>query len=133
MGKSYFIENEGTIAWYKENTTIFHREDGPAIEYFNGRKEWWQNGKRHRENGPAIETPAETKFWYQNGKLHRLDGPAVEEINGTKWWYQNGVLHRTDGPAVVSHVDGNDYYFLNNIEYPNIKTDEEWIIFQIIN
>ena len=25
----------------------FHREDGPAIEYDNGRKEWWLNNKRY--------------------------------------------------------------------------------------
>ena len=32
-----------------------HREDGPAIEYANGNKHWYLNGKLHREDGPAIE------------------------------------------------------------------------------
>ena len=27
----------------------FHREDGPAVEYANGIKEWHLNGERHRE------------------------------------------------------------------------------------
>jgi len=26
-----------------------HREDGPAIEYSNGFKQWWLNGKRITE------------------------------------------------------------------------------------
>ncbi len=25
-----------------------HREDGPAVEYVNGKQEWWHNGKRVR-------------------------------------------------------------------------------------
>jgi hypothetical protein len=41
-----------------------HRIDGPAKDYYNGYKEW-----------------------YQNGKLHKLDGPAIEWINGYKLWY----------------------------------------------
>ena len=27
-----------------------HREDGPAVEYSNGDKEWWINGKQHSFN-----------------------------------------------------------------------------------
>lgn len=53
------------IFWYKKGTRIMHRTDGPALEYING-----------------------TKFWYQEGKFHRDDGPAVEFYDGTKeWWY----------------------------------------------
>ena len=32
-----------------------HRENGPAIEWTNGSRIWYINGRRHRENGPAIE------------------------------------------------------------------------------
>lgn len=72
--------------WYKENTDIYHKEDGPAIEYYTGEK-----------------------VWYKDGKCHRIEGPAVQYGNGTK------------------------QYWLDNIWYPDVKTDEEWIIFQIIN
>jgi hypothetical protein len=58
--------------------SIFHREDGPAVEWPNGTKRWYLNGKLHREGGPAVEDANGTKFWYLNGKLHREDGPAVE-------------------------------------------------------
>ena len=55
----------------------------------------------HRENGPAVEYADGTKCWYQKGLLHRTDGPAIEYSDGDKFWYQNDKLHRTDGPAVV--------------------------------
>ena len=48
------------------------------------------NGQLHRENGPAIEYVDGSKSWYQNGLLHRIDGPAIEFVNGTKEWYING-------------------------------------------
>jgi len=46
----------------------FHREDGPAIEWSNGDKEWFKNGKRHREDGPAVEWFNEDKEWWLNGE-----------------------------------------------------------------
>ena len=56
--------------YYKDKEkTILHREDGPAIEYFNGTNSWWLNGK-----------------------LHRMDGPAIEYANGSKVWYVNDIL-----------------------------------------
>lgn len=53
--------------WYKEGTRTLHREDGPAVEYDDGSKYWYLNGKRHREDGPAIVWADGTKYWYVNG------------------------------------------------------------------
>jgi len=53
--KVYLLDNE------------YHRTDGPAIEFVNGRKEWWIHNR-----------------------LHRLDGPAVECTNGCKEWWVHG-------------------------------------------
>ena len=52
----------------------------------------WYNleGKYHRENGPAIEWADGRKYWYINGEPHRTDGPALEYADGTKSWYING-------------------------------------------
>lgn len=47
---------------------IHHREDGPAVEWADGIKSWWLNGKRHREDGPAIEWADGIKSWYLNGR-----------------------------------------------------------------
>lgn len=32
---------------YRYTNGKLHREDGPAIEFMNGDKEWWVNGERH--------------------------------------------------------------------------------------
>ncbi len=68
----------------------YHREDGPAIEWTDGDREWWLNGKRHRLDGPAVEGSNESREWWFNGRLHRLDGPAIEENDGYKEWWFNG-------------------------------------------
>ena len=74
----------GSKYWYKEGKC--HRLDGPAEIYNNGSKVWFYEGMRHRDNGPAIETIGR-KEWFIEGKRHRLDGPAVEYKNGDKEWY----------------------------------------------
>ena len=115
------------------NTKI-HSEDGPAIEWADGGKEWWINGKKHRENGPALVWPNRDKEWWVNGKLHREDGPAIERSNRGKEWYVNGKLHREDGPA-IEYTDGYKEWYVNGkrhrengpaIEYSN--GDTEWWI-----
>lgn len=37
-----------------------------------------------------IEWPNGAKEWYLNGKTHRIDGPAVEHNNGTKQYWIHG-------------------------------------------
>ena len=62
------VDYEGTTRWYKDTKCTF----------------------RHRENGPAIEYADGTKFWYQNGQKHRTDGPANEWSDGSMEWFING-------------------------------------------
>jgi len=90
MASTKKILRNGTIEWHNEAGRL-HREDGPAIEYANGTKEWWVNGQRHRVNGPAIERADGAKFWYLNGKRHRVDGPACEWADGYKEWWLNSI------------------------------------------
>jgi hypothetical protein len=51
---------------------------------------YYVDKKLHREDGPAVEHFNGTKEWYRNGLLHRLDGPAVIYSDGTKEWWVNG-------------------------------------------
>ena len=93
MQKEQFIhiDKYGDKFYYSDrDMAIRHRKDGPAIEWANGDKSWYLNGKCHREDGPAIEYDDGGKEWFINGKLHREDGPAAEYVNGNKWWYING-------------------------------------------
>ena len=62
-------DNYGKFYYKDKKKTILHREDGPAIEYSNG-----------------------AKIWYQNHKLHRMDGPAAEYVSGNKGWFVNDVF-----------------------------------------
>lgn len=66
MQKYYVnVYTDGTTRWYKDaKCTVLHRLNGPAIEYADG-----------------------SKMWYVDGKLHRTDGPAIEWCDGSKWWY----------------------------------------------
>lgn len=91
MKTQYIIRNkEGTFYYKNRAMNIFHREDGPAIEWATGTKTWYLNGKLNREDGPAFEREDGTKRWYLNGKLHREDGPAFEQADGSKEWWLNG-------------------------------------------
>jgi hypothetical protein len=104
----------GSKQWWQNGK--LHRLDGPAAEYANGDKEWWQNGKLHRLDGPAVEWADGDKEWYQNGKRHRLDGPAIESADDSKQWWQNGKLHRLDGPA-IEYANGSQLWYINGRQY----------------
>ena len=58
--------------------------------YEDGTKVWLINGIYHRDDGPAVEWPDGEKQWFINGERHREDGPAIEGANGTKIWCVNG-------------------------------------------
>lgn len=119
---------DGTKKWYtwifdnrpsevlERRTFALHREDGPAIEWHNGSKEWYKNGKRHREGGPAIEDSCGSKFWHKEGHLHRENGPAREYADGHKEWWSHGKFHREDGPA-IEYVSGAKEWYLYGKKY----------------
>ena len=89
------ITENGKKIYYKDKEmTIIHREDCPAVEFTDGYKAWYINGKRHREDGPAIEYVSETEY-----------------VSGTKEWFINGhylseeqFLQRT-APEIVLTMD----------------------------
>ncbi len=58
------------IIWVIKGTNILHREDGPAVEYISGLKEWHIRGLRHREDGPAVVFGDETIEWWLNDELY---------------------------------------------------------------
>jgi hypothetical protein len=86
-----------------------------AVRYFNAL------GQRHRVYGPAIEYPNRRREWYQNGQRHRVDGPAVEYADGYREWWQHGRLHRLDGPA-IERPDGSCEWYIDDSEL----TQAQW-------
>ena len=119
------IDEIGNKIYYSDKEMkIYHRENGPAIEWADGDKWWYLNGKRHREDGPAHEWYAGSKSWWLDGKLHREDGPAFEWTNGSKYWYLNGRRHHENGPA-VEWADGSKLWYLNGVEYSETQFNEK--------
>lgn len=108
MKPKKYVRKSGTVVYMLGDD--YHRVDGPAIEYSDGTKEWYQYGKLHREDGPAIEYPYGGQEWWLSVR-HRLGGPAIENSYGEQWWV-NGRLHREDGPAVV-WSDGVREWYVN--------------------
>ena len=83
------VDSYGSVYYYNALEQL-HRVHGPAVEYLDGSKFWYQNGQRHRIDGPAVEYTNGGREWWQNGERHRLDGPAVEYLDGYRAWYANG-------------------------------------------
>ena len=87
MDSYYSTGMDGAKRYFSVDTHMFHREDGPAIEYPNGEKIWWNNGKLHRIDGPAIDDNG-YKEWWINGKHLSPEKEAI--LN--KWWNnKNGI------------------------------------------
>ena len=110
------VLEDGTKEWRNEAGEL-HRENGPAIEYEDGSKEYYQKGLLHREDGPArVEITDNVAVSYAEyrirGELHREDGPAIERDTGEKEYYRHGKLHREDGPA-IERPDGTKEYYMN--------------------
>ena len=66
MESSKGADKDGIVRHRNENG-LFHREDGPAIEYEYGTKSWWINDERHREDGPAvIWSDGHVEYWMRD-------------------------------------------------------------------
>lgn len=103
------IDTEKALVVKNEHNQ-YHNENGHAVEWVSGAKEWYANGKLHRVDGPAREL-LDRSEWCLDGVKHRVDGPAVEYVDGTKEWWVNGLLHREDGPATEYPDGGTAWWF----------------------
>lgn len=93
-----------------DNQLIFEAYDSQPVMTKDkyGSTLYHLNGKKHREDGPAVEFPDGSKFWFNQDKQHRVGGPAIEFSNGNKEWWMNGQRHREDGPAIENKPDPFD-------------------------
>lgn len=68
---------DGTKVWVLRGVLrpeLLHRDDGPAIESPDGKRQWFRYGRRHREDGPAVESRDGTSEWWLDGA--RIDPPS---------------------------------------------------------
>jgi hypothetical protein len=64
MKEDKFYYKDSTIGTKHYSVArVFHRTDGPAIEWTNGDRYWFVDGKCHRINGPAIERSDGSRTW----------------------------------------------------------------------
>ena len=115
------VDGDGTVRWFNADNE-YHRVDGPAIEYPDGSKKWYLNGKEVDAPGDQETTPRRevdgdgTIRWFNaDNKYHRVDGPAIEYANGSKLWLLHGKRHRDNGPA-LELADGSKKWYLNGKE-----------------
>jgi hypothetical protein len=70
----------------------------------------------HRTNGPAVEFKNGDKFWYENDQKHRTDGPAAELANGDKYWYIEGE-HLTFDEWLKTTPLSDDHKMMIKLKY----------------
>ena len=80
MKYTVIVDSDGTF-WYKQNTRILHRENGPAVESFDGTKLWYLENKRYTE-----EEFFNNKYELTS-KKETYEGKVVE-IEGIKYTLQ---------------------------------------------
>lgn len=86
------------VGSYREDVFIEKlKNDNYKVKYPNRIDYYNDSGDLHRDNGPAIEYDEGYKSWFLNGKRHRLDGPAVEGIEEKEnlYWI-NGAFYEKD-------------------------------------
>lgn len=60
----------------------------------DGSRRYYNNlGQLHRDDGPAVEYTDGARLWYQSGVLHRTNGPATVRAGGYCEWWIKGLPH----------------------------------------
>jgi uncharacterized protein YlzI (FlbEa/FlbD family) len=136
-------ESDGYKEWYQNG--FLHRLDGPAIEYSNGTKSYFINGKRFdsqeswqeevdKINEKNSKGSNKMKYYDSDGKIvdhHSYDDDIpipydftgiAEWENGDKFWFKTGNLHREDGPA-CEYPNGAKKYYINGKRF---DSQESW-------
>ncbi len=70
--------------WIDLDESLLNRLDGPAVEFHDGSKQWWVNGKPHRLDGPALEWSTGFSDWLIDGVVK--NGAKIE-----RWIKENDV------------------------------------------
>lgn len=116
---------------------LFYKDGIWKIIYYNRIEYIDKNGLLHRnDDDPAITYNDGHEAWYIHGIKHRIGNYAEIRPNGNKFWFKYGILHNSNGPAVINYNINTVFpkyeYWLNGKQFLNIKTNEEWMIKQII-
>jgi hypothetical protein len=73
------------------------KRNGLYIDEF-GDKRWYKDDLWHRQNGPAVEYAGGSKIWIINGLWHREDGPAAKWVDGDEQWWLDDDFYGNEKP-----------------------------------
>ena len=90
---------------------LLHNLNGPARivdgeKCYEGRAEWWVDGKRHRDNAPAVEWSDGDYDYFHRGKRHRLNGPAISRLGNN---LQRDFPNQPPKDYLCMYVNGKPY------------------------
>jgi hypothetical protein len=69
------VDQSGSTIWVlKDNPSIIHRDDGPAIIWDDGSEFWYSSGVNHREDGPSATYAGGTMHWHVFGTNYDFSG-----------------------------------------------------------
>ena len=78
------VLTDGAVV-YRNELGQYHRDGGPAIEYANGTKHYFINGKRHREGGPAVVYIDGNEEWWVDGNRVRWKMIEIDVVLFSLW------------------------------------------------
>jgi hypothetical protein len=82
-------------AWFKDaECKICHREGKPAVIYADGDSSWYFNNKRHRDDGPAVEWYNCTGSDKTNIKWYKHGSPYEPTAHEVMIWKHNKSLEK---------------------------------------
>ena len=121
-------KNTKLIEYYTEDVQVdswLTNSAKNSIINFKDRIEFKKNNLYHRLNGPAIDYNDGSKLWFFNGERHRsCDRPAIVWNDGYKAWYTKGQLHREGGLPAIEWFNNNhrkNDFWLNGQQFSNEK------------
>lgn len=101
------------------------------VEFSDGDKFWYKEGKLHRDDGPAVEWTNGDEEWYKEGKLHREDGPAGEYQSGVKEWWLEGEYCNNKIPSNSIILDTYKDQRYQKIIFYKVLTSEKVVTIPI--
>ena len=107
MKNRLVIAKDGTKRWFKDDRR--HREDGPAVEWVLGLKEWYFKDIFVGE-GDAPDPVLWERLTSVEANGGSLLNGCIVDADGVEWWLKDDKLHREDGPASTTYQNTNWYF-----------------------
>lgn len=97
----YKIEKSWNVIRFYKNNELHTDDDKPAVEYFDGTKEYYKNGKLHRDGDlPAIEWSDGTVEYWKEGIRYNPNEIILQKGDKIEIVYQGEIKTFEKGQVV---------------------------------